>query len=85
MSSEPVSDAAGWRRSPRHIFKLEPGGLARKRLKSRHSSRAEGGSTGPSGLDGKSRVVCGSARKPSPRPVAALRASPLATPAIRAC
>ena len=60
-------------------------GMARKRGENGHSSRADGDSMGPSALDGKNGVACGSARKPRPRPVAALRASPLATPAIRAC
>ena len=50
-----------------------------------HISRADGDSMGPSALDGKNGVACGSVRKPPPRPLAALRASPLATPTIRAC
>ena len=54
--------------------------MAPKRTKNGRSSRADGDSMGPSALDGKNGVACDSVRKPPPCPIAALRASPLATP-----
>ena len=55
------------------------------RTKNGHRPRADGMSTGPSALDGKNGGPCGFCASRLPRPAAALRASPLATPANRAC